>query len=97
MKINDIFDPIIKLIDESIWIIIGFALIFFLFGVLKYAFSKDEKTRNESKSIIIYGIIGLFAMTMVWGLVNLLSDTFGLPKNTPQEKSIRPANLILKK
>lgn len=89
-----IFWPIVGIINRFIAIFIGLAVLFFLIGVLKYAFSKDEKTRNESRSIIIYGIIGLTAMTGVWGLVNILSQSTDLPDTAPQQRQVNPTNLI---
>lgn len=35
--------------------------------------------------MMIYGIIGLFVMVSVWGLVNLLSNTFKLDKQFPRD------------
>jgi uncharacterized membrane protein YidH (DUF202 family) len=60
-------------------IIIGFALIAFLWGILKYLVSgSDEKQREESKMFMLWGIIGLAVMVSVWGLVSILANLFGM-------------------
>ena len=50
-------------------LIIGAAVIYFLIGVYQYASGGDEKTRGDAKMKIVYGLIALFVMTAVWGLV----------------------------
>lgn len=62
-------------------IILFFALavVFFLYGILKYIASGDnEDSRKSSKQVMIYGIIGLFVMVSFWGFVNILINTFEL-------------------
>lgn len=62
-------------------IILFFALavVFFLYGILKYIASGDnEDSRKASKQVMIYGIIGLFVMVSFWGFVNILINTFQL-------------------
>ena len=43
-----------------------------------------EVTEKEARNVMIYGIIGLFVMVAVWGLVNVLINTFGLSTSVPQ-------------
>lgn len=78
---NQLLVRLIDLVELTIPILIGLALLFFLSGVAKYGLSRDDNKRRESISVIIFGLIALFAMVSVWGLVNLLSDTFNLQSN----------------
>ncbi|MES2953683.1 MAG: hypothetical protein V4674_03955 [Patescibacteria group bacterium] len=59
-------------------IIIGIALIYFLLGVLEYIRKPDGIISETARSRMVYGLIGLFVMISVWGLVNLVGDTFGI-------------------
>ncbi|MBI2100131.1 MAG: hypothetical protein HYT48_02205 [Candidatus Vogelbacteria bacterium] len=43
----------------------------------------DDKQREEAKNIIIYGLLGMFVIVSVWGLVNMLVATFGLTNTVP--------------
>ena len=55
------------------------AVVFFLYGILKYIKSGDsEEERDKGKNVMIYGIIGLFVMVSFWGFVNILINTFEL-------------------
>jgi len=65
-------------------IITGLAFIFFLWGIAKYIFSAgDENKKQEGKSIMLWGIIGLFVMFSIWGILTILFNTFfeGIPKS----------------
>lgn len=71
------------LVNKAIVVIVGLATVYFLWGVAKYILhSGDAAQREEGRSMMIYGIIAIFVMISVWGLVNLLSDTFKLNNST---------------
>lgn len=76
----DFVDRIILLIFKPITLLIGgLAVIYFLVGVLKYIQSADnEEKRKEGTMMMTYGIIALFVMVSLWGLVGVLDRTFGL-------------------
>lgn len=57
-------------------LIIGLAILFFIWGIFKYVFVKGEQGQSEAKSIMVYGLIALTVMLSVWGLVNLIAVTF---------------------
>ncbi len=67
--INKFFVPILATL----------ALIFFIWGIIQYVINADnEEARAEGRKVIIWGIVGLFAMVGIWGLVNLLISTLGV-------------------
>ena len=71
------------IVNPLVYLIIGFAVVYFLWGVTKYILhSGDARAREEGRSMMIYGIIAIFVMVSVWGFVNLLDETFGLENNT---------------
>ena len=48
-------------------------LVIFLVGVVKYIKSGDnEEAREAGRGLMLFGIIALFVMTAVWGLVEIL-------------------------
>lgn len=53
------------------------ATVVFLYGVVKYVVAGgDEKKMDSGKQFMIYGVIGLFVMLTVWGIVNAAAKTF---------------------
>jgi uncharacterized membrane protein YidH (DUF202 family) len=67
------------LMDMIVPILIGLAVIVFLWGVLRFVFNAgDEEKRKDGKWMMIYGIIGIVVMVSVWGLVYFVQNTFGI-------------------
>ena len=60
------------------------ALGFFFWGMIIYIKSLgNEKEKEGGKSLMIWGIVALFVMVSVWGLVNLIGETLNLDKTVP--------------
>jgi hypothetical protein len=60
------------------------ALVIFIYGVVQYVINADNsEKRKEGSQYMIWGIIGLFVMISVWGLVGVLSNTFTLNNTAP--------------
>ncbi len=70
-KIADILSAIIPIL-----IILG--VIYFIWGVITYVIASDEEAKKAGRDRIVFGIIGLAVIIAVWGLVKILTNTFGL-------------------
>ena len=58
-------------------LLISVALVVFIIGVVKFIANADnEEKRTEGRQFIIWGIVGLFVIVSVWGLVAVLQNTF---------------------
>ncbi len=69
--------------NAIIYLLIGAAVVYVVYGAFKMITS--EEGRQEGKNIILYGVIGLFVMVSIWGLVNILDRTFNLSRQQPIE------------
>jgi hypothetical protein len=57
----------------------------FIWGIIQYFLNpENEENRKKGKSFMLWGIIALFVMVSMWGLVNVLSNTFGVKTLVPQ-------------
>lgn len=75
----NLFYIVMDILSQMVIILVAFAVIFFLYGILKYITAgDDEEKRTKMKNVMIYGIIGLFVMISFWGIVNILINTFEL-------------------
>ena len=60
-------------------IIIGFALVFFFWGVFKFVKSGEGgEERKSGKEMIVWGLIGLFVIFSIVALVSILRSTVSL-------------------
>jgi hypothetical protein len=60
-------------------LLITAAVVVFMWGVVQYILNADDSTkRSEGRSFIVWGLVALFVIVSVWGLVAVLQNTFGL-------------------
>lgn len=57
--------------------IASLSVVVFMFGIVKYIWKGDsEDARKSGRTLMLWGIIGLFVMFGVWGIVEILTNTF---------------------
>src|SRR3989339_836385 len=75
----NLFFIVMDFLSQAVIILISLAVVFFLYGILKYiSRGDDEESQKKGKNIMIFGIICLFVMISFWGIVNILINTFEL-------------------
>ena len=70
-KISEILNAVIP-------VLIALGVVYFVWGVISYVVSSDEEAKTTGRNRMIWGIIGLAVIIGLWGLVNILKNTFGL-------------------
>jgi len=71
-NVSDILNTVIPIL-----MILG--TLVFLWGIITYITAAgDEEKLKSARTFIIWGLIGLFVMVSVWGLVQVLNNTFGV-------------------
>ncbi len=58
-------------------LIVSAAIVVFLWGVFKFIKS-EGKEKDAGRDMMVWGIVGIFVMMSMWGLVNILRGTFNL-------------------
>ncbi len=85
----DVFERIGELISVITPVIVALALLAFFWGLAMYVlnFSGEDKDKKKGRDMMVYGVIVLFVMVSVWGLVQVLQNTFlsGSPENELQD------------
>lgn len=67
------------LLNALIPFFITLAVLYFFYGVGLYILKAgDEEARAQGRQIMINGVIGLFVIVGVWGLVGVLAETFNI-------------------
>jgi hypothetical protein len=84
--IENIFSFFSCLIIKSIIpLLFALAMAAFIWGIIQYFLNPDnEENRKKGKDYMIWGLISLFVMVSVWGLVAVISNTFGIGVLIPQ-------------
>lgn len=79
-----ILERIGQIIGTIIPILIAAGVLYFIWGVIKYITAKDEEKQTEARTVMISGIIGLFVIISVWGLVRVIQTTFDVKNDGSQ-------------
>lgn len=54
------------------------ATILFVYGLVRFYIAGEPKERETGKQHMIYGIVGMFIMISVFGIMRLVIGTFGI-------------------
>lgn len=66
-------------LNSIIGLLFIIATIVFIWGVIQFiASAGDEAKRTKAKGIMTWGIVGLAVMSAAWGIVNVLTQYFGV-------------------
>jgi len=63
---------------STIPVLVGAALLLFMWGLVEYVLSAAGDAKKESKQRMLWGIIGLFVVTSIWGIVSIVGGSFGI-------------------
>ena len=68
-----------RLINIALPIVVAIALLGFFWGLVKFIFAQgSEEAKADAKKIMLWGLIALFVMVSVWGLVGFIGDALGI-------------------
>lgn len=81
--LTGVLDTAQGIINQITPFLVGLAVFIVIWGVFKFISSAgDDEKRGEAQKFVLWGVVGIFIMVSVWGLVNILLNTAPTP-NTP--------------
>lgn len=91
--VNSLSSKLINIGNLFTYLLIALAVIYIIWNVVMYMIKPGEDDRKVAGKAILYGIVGLFVILSIWGLVNILVGTFrtvpvqsGVPRVIPQSE-----------
>lgn len=93
LTLYETYDIALTVIQDLIFVLIGAALLVFLWGIFKYFFASDDAGKKVGRSYMLWGIIGLFVMVSIWGLVNMLRSSFRITDQPPTVPEVQSGNV----
>lgn len=66
------------LVNLATPIVIGLALLAFFWGLVKFIFASSDDDKKSGKSFMIGGIIALFVMVAIVGIIKFIASAFGV-------------------
>jgi hypothetical protein len=83
------FENVLGIIQILIPIAFALAVLFFFWGIARYIWYLG-KEKESGKQIMIWGVIAIFVMSSIWGIVSFIGGLFWLDPNavTPHVPTI---------
>jgi hypothetical protein len=70
------------ILDPLIFLLFAVATIVFAWGMVKFIVGAGDPTnREEGKKAILWGVVGMFIMMGVYGIIRVVLNTFSVPSN----------------
>ncbi len=89
--LDRLFCLVQRTINSIIPILISIAVLIFLFGVITYLVGSKSESKSDGAKYMVWGIISIFVMVSVWGLVGLVGSTiFGTSYGTAGSTTAAP-------
>ena len=68
--------------DLLVPILIAAAVLVFFYGLIMYLWGgSKEDGHKKGRGIMVWGLIALFVMVSVWGIIKIAQDAFGINGN----------------
>jgi len=84
---NGLTAKITNIGNTIVVLLISFSVIWIIVNVVRYLIAgADSTARKEGGMSILWGVVGLFVILSIWGLVAILSNTFSTNNNVPRDK-----------
>lgn len=78
---------IIGYLNLAMYLLMAVAVVMFVWNVIQY-YVKPNEERKQAGLYVMYSLIGFFVILSLWGLVNILSNTFNLGSTRPTLNSV---------
>lgn len=72
----ELVNLLIGLINPAASILGSIAVCIFLWGIVKYIWSAGDEGHEQGRTLILWGLVGLFVMVGVWGLARVVISVF---------------------
>ena len=90
---SDLVNILVDLIDTAIPVLVSAAVLVFFWGLAKFIRnSGNEKSHTDGRNLMIWGVIGLFVMVTVWGLVRFTQSSLGIVSGPSLGIPLLPTN-----
>lgn len=66
----------VDLINIGVQVLAAAALVLFMWAGVRYVTTATEKDQKQSREALLWGLIALFVLMSIWGILRILRSTF---------------------
>ncbi len=83
---ENLIQTIGNIISDLVPILVTLAIVVFFIGLIQYIFKPDDK--EKSKKTMFAGIVSIFIMVSLWGIITLMQNVFGISNTATQSAPV---------
>lgn len=88
---KELIDLIIRILNPVAGLVIATGIFIFFWGLVKFIWqSGSEDAVKQGKKLMTWGVVALFVMFSVWGIVGILTNSFGWDIGAPFLRTTGP-------
>ena len=72
-----------RLLNGLIGLFVVLAILAFFWGLVRYLWSAGSDDAHKGLQLMFWGVIAIFVMVSIWGIILLLQRTLGVTENQP--------------
>ena len=73
-----------EIVNPAIYLLLALAGVYFVWGVFSFISNQEnDEGREKGKQHMIWGIIGIFIMLSAFGIIKMITGTFGVDSYMP--------------
>jgi len=85
-KVGGFIDNLGGWVNNLLPIFVGLALLYFFYGIVLFLTSGGEADKKaDAKDKILWGVIAMFVMVSIWGLVAFIGGVFDVDTDTQNQ------------
>ena len=84
-NVNVLSSRILGIGNTIIYILVALSIVYIVYYVVQYMIKGSAEDKTTAAKNVGWGILGLFIIVSIWGLVNILTNTFS---TTPTNQAI---------
>lgn len=69
-------------LNALVGLFITLAIVVFFWGLIKYLMAVGDE-KSAGLQIMFYGVLAIFVMVSIWGIIRLLQSTFSVTSTSP--------------
>ena len=70
-------------LNSVVYLFITLAIVVFFWGLIKYLFGDGSEGKTKGLQIMLMGVVTIFVMVSIWGIIRLLQSTFRVTSTEP--------------
>ena len=86
--VSTLINQIVSIGNDVLLLLMGVAIVIFVYSIIKY-YVTPGANRAEGGLYVMYSVIGFFVIFSIWGIENILANTFGLGNDRNQPSSVQ--------